>query len=133
MGDQTHWTRRAVAAMFPAQWDDPYVDWCDICGKEIDPTTAHDPHEDDCPRVLWGADLCSCSRTTCAACCPECVPTRYHAGFARAVAITVVAVAAVAGLVWSWWYDPGITDPRCPDPNGACIYEPYDGGDGVGG
>jgi hypothetical protein len=44
---------------------------CAVCGLEVDPSTAHWAHEDDCPRPSTEADVCGCDRYCHPACCTE--------------------------------------------------------------
>lgn len=120
--DQTGVTRRALAAMYPAAWDDPYLAFCDACGAECDPTEAHSPHLDDCPQRRIGADVCRCDTTVCPDCCWSCetLPST------RALIVLLVAVLVAALL--SVALQPDLpTRGDCPDANGACVYNGTDG------
>jgi hypothetical protein len=48
---------------------------CQVCGVQLHPADAHEPHDPECPRA--GSDVagsCACANVTCPACCWQCNP-----------------------------------------------------------
>lgn len=111
----------AIDQMEPATWDDPLA--CETCGIDLTVDEAHSPHELDCPQFRWGAHECWCDRTTCRYCCTDrgC-QRRVWPTWALLLMLWILLVLSI-GFTILMPDGPATDEQRCPDHNGACIFD----------